>query len=80
MRVTIERNDGTVRVSASEPVSHDVLGMIGASDLVKARMRYARCATFEVVVRRFECMCSKLGIKCRCKPSASIVEVGERVA
>jgi hypothetical protein len=80
MRVTIERNDGTVTVSANAPVSHDVLGMLGGSDLVRARMRHVPKATFEVVVRRSACGCTQLGIKCRCKPSATIVEVGKRVA
>ena len=82
MQVLIERNDDTVKVTANGKVSHDVLGMIASSDLVKARMRHAPKAVFEVLVRDFPCMCSRLAppIKCRCKKSAVIVEVGERIA
>jgi hypothetical protein len=80
MQVKIEREDGTVKVSANEPVSHDVLAMIGGSDLIRARMRLTPRAVFEVVVRGFACGCARLGIKCCCRRSATIVEVGERIA
>jgi hypothetical protein len=79
MRVTLTRNDGEITVTSSEKTSLDVLAMIGASDLVKARMRHASRATFQVEVRSFACGCQKLQIPCRCKKSASIVEVGDRL-
>jgi hypothetical protein len=80
MQVTIERSKGMVKVSANEPVSNDVLAMIGGSDLVHARMRHTSKAVFEVQVRGHPCGCARVPIRCRCKESAQIVEVGERIA